>query len=118
MKTKTETFGTIKLTISEEGVVGSVTKEEAIKAIEDKAKKYGSELNIPAMYDCFLWKSAVELKYKQISENEVNEVKDYILEIVGKAFEKGMLYHVLHHALNSKEGAWSDSFKEAAEKYL
>jgi hypothetical protein len=70
------------------------------------------------LYHCFLWKSAVELKYKQISENEVNEVKDYILEVVGKAFEKGMLYHVLHHALNSTEGTWSDSFKEAAEKYL
>jgi hypothetical protein len=118
MKTKTETFGTIKLTISEEGVVGSVTKEEAIKAIEDKAKKYGSELNIPAMYNCFLWKSAVELKYRQINENEVNEVKNYILEVVGKAFEKGILYHVLDHVLKSEEGKWSDSFKEAAAKYL
>lgn len=115
---KTETFGTVKLTINEEGVVGSVTKEEAIKAIEDKAKKYGSELNIPAMYECFLWKSAVELKYRQINENEVNEAKNYILEVVSKAFDKGMLYHVLNHALNSKERAWSDSFKEAAEKYL
>lgn len=115
---KTETFGNIKLTITEEGIVGSVTKEEAIKAIEDKAKKYGSELNIPAMYECFLWKSAVELKYEQISENEVNEVKNCILEIVGKAYDEGMLLHVLNHALNSEKGTWSDSFKEAANKYL
>ena len=115
---KTETFGEIKLTLTDEGVVGSVTREEAIKAIEDKAKKYGSELNIPAMYTCFLWKSAVELKYRQINENEVNEVKNYILEVVSKAFDKGILFHVLNHALNSEEETWSDSFKEAAEKYL
>ena len=115
---KTETFGNTKLTITEEGVVGSVTREEAIKAIEDKAKEHGSKLNIPAMYECFLWKSAVELKYKQISENEVNEVKNYILEVVGKAFEKGILLHVLTHVINSEEETWSDSFKGAAKKYL
>lgn len=115
---KTETFGNIKLTLTKEGVIGSVTKEEAIQAIENKAKEYGSELNIPAIYECFLWKSSVELKYRQINENEVNEVKNYILEVVGKAFEKGVLVHVLSHALNSREGTWSDSFKEAANKYL
>ena len=118
MKTKTETFGNIKLTINEEGVVGSVTKEEALAAIESKAKKYGSELNIPALFECFLWKSAVELKYRQVSDDEADRVKNYILEVVGKAFDKGVLYHVLSHAIESREGTWSDSFKEAAEKYL
>ena len=115
---KTETFGNIKLTITEEGVMGSVTKEEAIKAIENKAKEYGSELNIPAMYECFLWKSATLLKYRQITDNEISNVKNYILEIVSKAFEKGVLFSVLFHVVESREGTWSDSFKEAAEKYL
>ena len=118
MKTKTKSFGNVNLTITEKEVIGSVTKEEALKAIENKAKEYGSELNIPALYECFFWKSATEIKYRQVSDDEANRVKNYILEVVGKAFEKGVLYHVLSHVVESREGTWSSSFEEAANKYL
>ena len=133
-----KTFAGVELQLTPECVIGTVTTEQAIKALADAGAKAIINGNLREFHETTLWAKAVNLNYKQIEKQEkeqneednvLSKIADLlanapvteetkILDIIVKSFQQECFSEVLNVACTHDSSSWLISFEEVERKLL
>jgi hypothetical protein len=123
MKNIEKVFDGVTLMITPECVYGTVTQEEASKAIKRHAVKSIHEGNFAEAELCSLFDLAIKLRYKQVQEEpEEDEIvgseKEIIMRVVEKAIDQDLFDEVICFAMEDDSDSWVVSLLHAEKALL
>ena len=123
MKNVEKIFDGVTLMITPECVYGTVTQEEASKAIKRHAIKNIHEGNFAEAELCSIFDLAVKLRYKQVpveskEEEVVGSEKEIIMRVIEKAIDQNLFDEVICFAMEDDSDSWAISMLHAEKELL
>lgn len=123
MKNIEKVFDGVTLMITPECVYGTVSQEEASKAIKRHAVKSIHEGNFAEAELCSIFDLAVKLRYKQVpveskEEEVVGSEKEIIMRVVEKAIDQNLFDEVICFAMEDDSDSWAVSMLHAEKELL
>lgn len=114
-------FDGVTLTATPECVYGTVSQEEASKAIKRHAIKSIQKGNFVEAELCLVFDHAVKLRYMPVELKEtevVNSEKEIIMRVIEKAIDQNLLNEVIVFATQDDSDSWATSLLRAESVLL